>query len=79
MQKNITIIEKYAPGMKITEQAEADQYFEKCVEHCMKRFQKTREEAEVIEKFNIGYFAGYYDRETRKRVEKLFKAAHPFL
>ncbi len=26
---------------------------------------------------NLGYFAGYYDSETRERVERLFKCSHP--
>lgn len=67
---------KYGPAMEIKDQAEADAYFEACVKHCM-QFGKTREEAEEIEKVNLGYFAGYYSQETRHRVEKLFKCAHP--
>ena len=72
----VTIREKYGPAMKITDQAEADEYFEACVEHCMK-FDKTREEAERIERVNLGYFAGYYDHDTRIRVERLFRCCHP--
>ena len=34
-------------------------------------------EAEQICKSNLGYFAGYYDHETRMRVERLFKCSHP--
>lgn len=36
-----------------------------------------RTEAEKICKSNLGYYAGYYDNETRARVEKLFLCAHP--
>lgn len=25
----------------------------------------------------VGYYAGYYDSETRERVERLFMCAHP--
>ena len=39
---------------------------------------RTREEAERIERENLGYFAGYYSNETRERVERLFKTAYPF-
>jgi hypothetical protein len=30
-----------------------------------------------VERHNLGYFAGYYDNETRERVERLFKCSHP--
>ena len=72
----ITIGDKYDPAMKITDQAEADRYFEACVEHSMRRG-KTRGEAEQLERSNLGYYAGYYDHETRERVERLFSCEHP--
>ena len=72
----MTYGEKYNPAMKITDQAEADEYFEKCVLHTMS-YGKTREEAESIEKDNLGYYAGYYNDETRERVERLFMCEHP--
>jgi hypothetical protein len=72
----ITFGDKYRPAMAITNQAEADEYLEACVEHCM-RFGFTREEAEAIERGNLGYYAGYYDAGIRARVERLFKCAHP--
>lgn len=71
-----TFGEKYNPAMKITGQDKADAYFEDCVQHTMS-FEKTREEAIEIEKANFGYWAGYYDHETRLRVEQLFRCAHP--
>jgi hypothetical protein len=76
LPSQITIGDKYSPAMEITDQSEADSYFEKCVEHCMS-FGETREKAEGIERENLGYFAGYCDHETRKRVERLFKCEHP--
>lgn len=72
----ITIGDKYRPAMEITDQAEADAYFERCVEHCM-RHGRTREEAESVERQNLGYFAGYYGRETMERVNRLYRTAHP--
>lgn len=72
----ITIGDKYGPAMKIADQAEAEAYFERCVEHRM-RLGSSRAEAETIERANLGYFAGYFDNETRERVERLFKCAHP--
>lgn len=71
-----TLSEKYDPAMKITDQAEADAYFEELVKHCM-LLDKTMEEAEKIERSNLGYYAGYCDDATRERVERLFSCEHP--
>ena len=73
---NVTIGEKYSPAMKIADKTTADEYFEACVQHCMS-FGKTRKEAEKIERMNLGYYACYYDSETRERVERLFECEHP--
>lgn len=75
----ITIGDKYDPAMKITDQAEADAYFELCVEHTMRMMPCDRAEAERIERSNLGYYAGYCSHDTRQRVEELFKCAHPIL
>lgn len=72
-----TYEEKYDPAMAITDQAEADGYFERLVQHNMS-FGTMREEAEGIERANLGYWAGYYSHATRERVERLFRCAHPF-
>lgn len=69
--------QKYDPAMKITDQAEAESYFRQCVDHLMRVRGYTKAEAEKIERINLGYWAGYYDNETRARVERLFKCAHP--
>ena len=74
----ITIGEKYGPAMAITDQAEADEYFESCVEHSM-HHGYSREEADRVERINLGYYAGYYSSETRERVERLFRCSHPVL
>lgn len=76
LPKHITIGEKYGPAMEMTDQTNADAYFEKCVRHTM-TFGSTREEAERIERSNFGYYAGYYGNETQVRVERLFKCSHP--
>lgn len=81
--ERITVGDKYGPAMTITDQAEADEYFEACVEHTMNfcseiwQADDPRAEAERIERLNLGYIAGYYDHETRVRVERLFSAKHP--
>lgn len=78
MLKNpITIRGKYSPAMEMKTQAEADAYFEELVRHSMQNFGKSRAEAEELERTNLGYYAGYYDDETRARVESLFHCAHP--
>lgn len=86
MPMAITIGEKYSPAMEITDQAEADAYFERCVEHTIWHLindgkaatrSEARAEAERIERINLGYFAGYYDHATRERVERLFSCEHP--
>ncbi len=76
MKHIITIGEKYKPAMAITDPGEAARYFEECVQHSMGHG-STREEAIRIEKANLGYFAGYYDNDTRERVERLFCCQHP--
>lgn len=81
LPEKITIGDKYGPAMEITDQAEADAYFEKLVEHTMSYAKdeqyKTHEGAAALERSNLGYYAGYYDTETRKRVERLYGCAHP--
>jgi hypothetical protein len=72
----VTYGAKYGPAMEITDQAHADAYFEECVAHTMGHG-KTRAEAEEIERLNLGYYAGYYSNETRERIERLFRCAHP--
>jgi hypothetical protein len=72
----ITIGDKYGPAMAITDETEARAYFEKCVRHSMAHG-NDRKQAERIERANLGYYAGYYDNETRERVERLFRCAHP--
>ena len=71
-----TIREKYGPAMAITDQAVADAYLEKCVRHSL-LFGNSREQAESVERSNLGYFAGYCDHKTRTRVERLFYCSHP--
>lgn len=73
----VSIAQKYGPAMAIEDQDEADAYFEKCVEHMMRAGEYTRAKAEEIERSNLGYYAGYHSTEVRRRVERLFRCAHP--
>ena len=73
-----TIGETYGPAMKITDPDEADAYLGELVATLRQRRPEMSEyEALTQERANLGYFAGYYDFETRERVEELFHCAHP--
>lgn len=67
----------YEPAMSITRQADADQYFAALVAYGVRRYGESRAAVERIERENLAYYAGYFDRETRLRVERLFRCAHP--
>lgn len=77
LPKEITIRDAYGPAMEIIDQAAADEYLEMLAARVVLHFGAEPEEAKRIERENLGYFAGYYDNETRLRVEKLFKCEHP--
>src|SRR5262245_32205857 len=68
--------ERYTTAMTITDNM-APFYFERLVEWQMEQGGYSREEAERIERINLGYWAGYFDNPTRAHVEKVFGAAHP--
>lgn len=72
----MTTHELYGPAMLITDQAEADAYFEKLVANSM-HYGYDREQAEACERSNLAYYAGYHSNQCRRRVEKLFDCAHP--
>lgn len=76
LPSRITNGDKYDPAMAIMSECDAAQYFERLVEHNMLSG-TIREEAERIERSNLAFIAGYYDHETRLRVERLFKCTHP--
>ena len=65
--------------MTITDQRIADSFLEELINKNMQnpKCNHSRKEANSIERENIGYFAGYYDVETRERMEKFFGAIHP--
>jgi hypothetical protein len=69
----ISIGEKYGPAMAVTTQAEADAYFARCVEHSMRALGMDRTQAEDLERINLGYYSGYYSRETVARVARLYR------
>lgn len=75
--KEMTNGECYDPAMKMTDPAEAGEWLKLLVERHIRGTGLSYEEAEKIERSNLGYWAGYYSEETRQRVEKLFNCEHP--
>jgi hypothetical protein len=75
---DISYGDKYWPAMKVQTEAEAQEYLEACIEHCMRVANCTRAEAERIEKANIGYWTGYCDHDTADRVMRLFDCEYPY-
>lgn len=72
--------EALEPAMKITDADDAAQYLAAYVAYLdphVKRERTDGKTAAEIARINLGYYAGYYDSETRERVERLFSCAHP--
>ena len=76
LPKKMTTDECYKPSLEITDPDEAKEYLEALIERSMKYFDNSREEAERIEKGNLGYYCGYYGTEAMIRVHKLFDCEH---
>lgn len=77
-----TFGELLGPAMTITDQGEADAYFEALVDRVMeieaaRGTPLEREKAAAIQRNNLGYYAGYYDGETMARVNRLYRTRHP--
>jgi hypothetical protein len=71
--------DRYGPAMRAETQEEADRVFEVLVAEVLAEEPAfTRKKAEDVVRHNLGYQAGYYSDETRERVERLFRCAHPF-
>lgn len=75
--KDATFKDLLGPAMEITDQDEADRYFDALVRYNVEVWGKSPEESASIQRSNLGYYAGYYDSETRAPVERLFHCAHP--
>ena len=75
-KESLTFGDVLEPAMTITDPEDAKQYFDAYVAWLETR-SVIRKNAENIARYNLGYYAGYYDQETQKRVERLFNAKHP--
>jgi len=80
-KETLTFGECLGPAMEITDLEDAQQYLEEYVKYTQKFLDKEPRDddmtAEDICKVNLGYYAGYYSNETRKRVEEIFTCSHP--
>jgi len=80
-KETLTFGECLGPAMEITDPQDAQQYLTEYAKYTQKFLDKEPRDddmtAEQICKVNLGYFAGYYDNETRVRVEELFTCSHP--
>ena len=72
------LIQVYEAAMVAKNETEANWLLTKAIDlHRDAKPERPLNEVEAIERENIAYFAGYYDNETRARVERLFECAHP--
>ncbi len=81
-KETLTYGESLGPAMQITDQEDADQYLDAYVDFLYQRRLREGKQSQMntlraLAKTNLGYYAGYYDSETRERVERLFKCQHP--
>jgi hypothetical protein len=65
-------------AMKITKQADADEYTRRCCDwHVARGMCASNEEARGLFLGNLGYWTGYYGGEEAARTMRLFKTSHP--
>ena len=80
-KETLTFGECLNPAMEITDKKDAEQYLAAYVSYIQKHLDKDpRTDGKTaldIAKINIGYYAGYYDSETGRRVNSLFCCSHP--
>ena len=76
-ERDYLVSEMLTPAMKINDQKVADEYLEALIQWSMEFHGHSREEADRIQRGSLAYVAGYYDHDTRLRVEKLFNCTHP--
>ena len=76
-----TIMEVFDEALRCakTNKDKASDFFKAYVEHILNvnNDVDTYDEAEKIAKSNLGYFAGYCDRETIDIIYKTYQCSHP--
>jgi hypothetical protein len=80
-KETLTYGEALCPAIEIRDREEAQEYLRDYAAFIQKYLDKEPHPqgrtAMQIAKINIGYFAGYYDSETSRRVQELFETEHP--
>jgi hypothetical protein len=81
-KETLTYGEALGPAMEIKTRSEAMGYLDAYVAFIQKdidanKFDPDGQTAAEIARHNLGYWAGYYGNDVRRRVEKLFSCAHP--
>ncbi len=80
-KKTLTYGECLGPAMEITDAEDARQYLADYVAFIQRALDKEPRHdgktSEEIARINLGYYAGYYDHQTRERVERVFDCTHP--
>ena len=78
---SMTYGECLGPAKEITDEADAKQYLKDYIAHIQRYLDEEPRKDDLtaaqIAATNLGYYAGYYDNETRERVERLFHCSHP--
>lgn len=72
----VTAGELYRPALEISDPEEARAYFERLVERRMRSDGCDRARAEMVERENLGYLAGFCADDVTRRVRSLFTPAH---
>lgn len=65
------------PAMAVETQEQADEFMKLYVAWGMKQHGWSESHARDLAMQNIGYYTGYCDNETAKRVLNLFNTSHP--
>lgn len=69
--------EEFAEALACNTKEEAQAWLEKNIREREKEYGQSSVEARKIILSNLGYMAGYYDKETSQKVYDLFQAEHP--
>lgn len=75
MMQNLTLV--YGPALAAKDESSAAEFFDALVTRNMRETNNSREQAEAIERHNLGYYLGYFNTATRARLEPLYKCRHP--
>lgn len=75
--RSYTYGETLSPAMEVKTAEEAQSYADDLIAWQVARHGLTPERARAVVLESIGYWSGYWDRQTAERVRALFKTTHP--